>query len=150
MEELDNGFLSLVGEGVARGPKRMIYEDDLRKVCLERKLDIVEQHVWVAFRKGLPISVWKDRSPSIAVNRHSRAKTLLELKNYCAGFAAEAQERNLKLELSRSYYAKALEVYRSNCAGDGIDMRYRRLITDLMILVDWKDAMTGIMIMESI
>ena len=134
-------------EGGSRGPQRMIYEDDLRRACLERQIDIVEQHVWVAFRKGLPISAWKDRSPTITIDIKSKAKTLSELKDYCSLFAEEARERNLKLELDRSYYAKAMEIYRLHCAGDGIDNRYQRLLTDLMILVDWKDAMAGIMIM---
>ena len=129
---------------------RMIYEDDLRKACSKRALEITDQHMWVAFRKRIPISQWVERDFDSNLGKTEKKRLLKELEDYHRIFSEEATERNLQLDMDRNYYSEAVELLSKSRQPEKLKKQNRERLTELMIMVDYKDARLGIQIVKSI
>ena len=129
---------------------RMVYEDDLRKACGKRALEISEQHIWVAFRSKIPISRWVERTFDSQKGKTKKKKLLKELEDYQQIFFDEAEERHLELDMERNYYSEAVELFGGHHQADTLSEEQRECLRDLMIMVDYKDAKLGIQIVKSI
>ncbi|MEA2063623.1 MAG: hypothetical protein U9P14_08005 [Gemmatimonadota bacterium] len=152
-ENADNG--NGVSKSGGKSPEeivsqRIIYEDDLRRACLKREPDIAEQHVWMAFRKRIPISQWVERTFDSSMGQTEKHRFLQELKDYRRVFAREAEERGLKLDMECNYYSQAVELFGKYRGPELITEEDREMLTGLMIMVDFKDAKLGIQILKSI
>ena len=129
---------------------RMIYEDDLRKACSKRALEITDQHVWVAFRKRIPISQWVERNFESNLGKTEKKRLLKELEDYHRIFSEEAAERNLELDMERNYYSEAVELLSTFRQPEKLKKQDQERLTELMIMADYKDARLGIQIVKSI
>ncbi|MBN2287823.1 MAG: hypothetical protein JXQ83_00725 [Candidatus Glassbacteria bacterium] len=130
--------------------QRMIYEDDLRKACGKRSLEITEQHIWMAFRKRIPISQWVERNFDSQQGKPGKKLLIKELEDYHRIFSEEAAERGLELDMDRNYYSEAVDLLGSIRRPDAMSEEDRRSLTELMIMVDYKDARLGTQIVKSI
>ncbi len=129
---------------------RMIYEDDLRKACDKRALDIKSQRKWMAFRSRIPISQWVEHSFSNEQGKSEKKQLLEELEDYYQVFSEEAKECNFKLEMEHNYYSEAVELLSKSRKSDKLEDEDRKLLTELIIMVDYRDAKLGIQIVKSI
>jgi len=129
---------------------RMIYEDDLRKACGKRALEIKDQSLWMAFRKRIPISQWVERKFESKQSKSENKQLLKELEKYHRIFSEEAEERSLALDMERNYYSEAVELLAKSRYPDKLKEKDRNCLTKLMIMVDFKDARLGIQILKSI
>ena len=130
--------------------RRMIYEDDLRKACSKRALEITDQHVWVAFRKKIPISQWVERNFESNLGKTEKKRLLKELEDYHRIFSEEAAERKLELDMERNYYSEAVELLSKFRQPEKLKKQDCECLTELMIMADYKDARLGIQIVKSI
>lgn len=143
--ELRNGGLERDSSG--SGP--MVFEEDLRKAAGLRALDQKAQDGWMEFRRSLPISRWAERTTGELGHRET-GRLIRELNRFREIFEGEAKELGLDLDMSVNYYSRALNHLiecrkrKSYTAGD------RSAIRDLMILVDWKDSVLGLQILQSL
>ncbi|MFC1537351.1 hypothetical protein ACFL4P_00830 [Gemmatimonadota bacterium] len=130
--------------------QRMIYEDDLRKACGKRALEMAEQHKWMALRRKIPISQWVERNFEMLQSKTEKKKFRKELEEYHRIFSGEAEELNLELDMERNYYSEAVELLSNARHPDALEEKERRSLTELMIVADYKDARMGIQIVKSI
>lgn len=127
----------------------MVFEDDLRKAAGKRAIEPSEQHRWMECRRGLPISEWAERSEH-RIGAQEIGRLRRELTQFLELFEAEAEERSLTLDMDRNYYSEALNRLiecRRLRRFTAVD---RDCIRELMILVDWKDAVLGLQILKSV
>ncbi|HUU28579.1 MAG TPA: hypothetical protein VM123_12280 [archaeon] len=136
--------------GDKRGFIRMVYEDELRKVCGERKLKLSEQHSWITFRKSLPINRWLERSRGQGMGKSELKGMKKELEKYLEIFAQEAKELDLTLDMERNYYREAVSLLSKYKKDDRLDSKERKVLKKLMIMVDNKDARLAYQILQSI
>lgn len=143
--ELRNGGLERDSSG--SGP--MVFEEDLRRAAGARALDQKAQTGWMEFRRCLPISRWAERTTGELGHRET-GRLIRELTHFREIFEDEAKEIGLDLDMSVNYYSRALNLLvdcrkrKSFTAGD------RSAIRDLMVLVDWKDSVLGMQILQSL
>jgi hypothetical protein len=143
--ELRNGGLERDSSG--SGP--MVFEEDLRRAAGSRALDQKAQTVWMELRRSLPISRWAERTTGELGHRET-GRISRELNRFREIFENEAKEHGLELDMSVNYYSQALNMLmdcrkrKSFTAGD------RSAIRELMILVDWKDSVLGMQILQSL
>ena len=130
--------------------QRMVYEDDLRKACNKRALMITEQHMWMAFRRRIPISQWVERNLEMLQSPTEKKRFQKELEDYHRVFSGEARELGLELDMNRNYYSEAVELLSNARHPEVLEEQKRRSLTELMIMVDYKDATLGIQIVKSI
>jgi hypothetical protein len=127
----------------------MVYEDELRQACAERKLSLAEQRAWMEFRRRLPISRWVER-PGREIGRQDLLKIRQEIKRCLEVFEAEARERSLSLDMERNYYKAAVRLLNECRQLKKFSAEDREILRNLMILVDWKDAILGHQIVQSV
>jgi len=129
---------------------RMVYEDELRKVCGGRVIDKQQQRLWMSIRKSLPISRWiertRDRQPGKPEQKDLRA----ELERFLGIFAGEARQGGLELDMERNYYREAVSLLNKYRRGETPGESDRQRLRELMIMVDYKDARLAIQILQSI
>lgn len=137
-------------EGETIQKLRMVYEDELRKVCETRAIDQKQQQLWMSIRKRLPISRWiertRDKQPGMSEQKDLRA----ELEQYLEIFAGEARENGLTLDMERNYYREAVNLLNNYLQGETPGETDRKTLKELMIMVDYKDAKLALQILHSI
>jgi len=129
---------------------RMIYEDDLRKVCQQRAIDQEQQQLWMSIRKSLPISRWIERTRDKHPGKSEQKDLKEELARYLEIFAAEAGESGLELDMECNYYREAVSLLSKYRQGEMPDESDRKKLKELMIMVDYKDAKLALQILQSI
>ncbi|MCE5270400.1 hypothetical protein LLH00_03875 [bacterium] len=143
-----NGLHNGSAERDGSGASLMVFEEDLRRAAGARSLGSKEQGSWVALRRSLPISRWAER-PGQAVGRKETARLSRELDRYREAFEAEAAELGLSLDMSVNYYSRALGLVLECRRRKSFDSADRKALRELMVLVDWKDAVLGLQILQS-
>ena len=129
---------------------RMVYEDELRKACQKRALDLEKQQAWIAFRKSLPINRWIERSRDKRTGKTELKNMKKEVEKYLKTFAGEAENLGLKLDMERNYYREAVTLLSKHRQGDPLKAEERKRLEELMIMVDYKDAKLAQQILQSI
>lgn len=147
--EVNQGREDISEAGTAKR-LRMVYEDELRKVCSERAIDKEQQQLWMSIRKSLPISRWiertRDRQPGTPEQKDLRA----ELERFLGIFAGEAGQSGLELDMERNYYREAVSLLNKYRRGEIPGESDRQRLKELMIMVDYKDAKLALQILQSI
>jgi hypothetical protein len=129
---------------------RMVYEDDLRKVCEERAIDQKQQQLWMSIRKSLPISRWIERTRDKHTGKSEQKELKAELARYLEIFAGEAKENGLELDMECNYYREAVSLLSKYRQGEMPEESDRKKLKELMIMVDYKDAKLALQILQSI
>jgi len=106
--------------------------------------------VWVAFRKRIPISQWVERNFESNLGKTEKKRLLKELEDYNRIFSEEAAERNLELDMECNYYLEAVELLSKFRQPEMLKKQDQERLTELMIMVDYKDVRMGIQIVKSI
>jgi len=129
---------------------RMIYEDELRKACTGRALEAKKEHLWLDFRKSLPINRWIERTRTLKSGKADMQKLVKELDRYLETFSVEAETAGQKLDMDRNYYHEAISLLGKYPQGAEPGETDRKRLTELMIMVDYKDARLAMQILKSI
>jgi len=143
-----NGQTNGALERDSSGSGRMLFEEDLRKAAGERALGLKEQESWVALRRSLPISHWAERSGQ-GLGLKETARLSRELEKFREAFQAEAAGLGLGLDMSANYYSRALGLVQECRRRRSFSAADRQALRELMVLVDWKDSVLGLQILQS-
>ena len=129
---------------------RMVYEDDLRRACDKRLLNVDQMKRWLDLRRRLPINRWIDRNSMIQAGSEEVKELIAELEDYLALFGAEAREMPFELDMDRNYYRAAVKLMNGYTQGGQFGEKDRKILTGLMVMVDLKDARLAMQILASI
>ena len=129
---------------------RMIYEEDLRKLCEERAIGQDQQQSWMSIRKSLPISRWIERTRDKHAGKSEQKELKAELERFLEIFAGEAEENGLELDMECNYYREAVGLLSKHRQGEMPEESDRKKLKELMIMVDYKDAKLALQILQSI
>jgi hypothetical protein len=137
-------------ESVSAQGLRIVYEDELRRVCHKRALSPEEEKKWLAIRRTLPINLWINRSLTDKLGKGKLKDLKKEIERYLAIFTEEAGRHPFDLDMDRNYYRAAINLLGRYDPGTVPGEKDQNLLTGLMVMVDYKDAKLALQILESI
>ena len=129
---------------------RIIYEEELRKACNQRALNHDEEKKWLTIRRTLPINHWIDRSRKNKPQRTDLKELKQQIEHYLEVFSEEAGQYPFDLDMNRNYYRAAINLLGRYGQGAVPGEKDRKLLTELLVMVDYKDAKLALQILESI